>query len=67
MEQKTNRREFIKKASGAALAGGLAGDSFDKEGRKAVEVETNVKAKEKKYNIYFGDLHNHCSVGYAKG
>ncbi len=31
------------------------------------DKDVNIEASEKEFNVYFGDLHNHNSVGYAKG
>lgn len=67
MAKRIDRRDFIRKVSGTALAGGLIVNDNAKAAVEKHKAKTMIQAKEKKYNIYFGDLHNHCSTGYAKG
>jgi len=52
-----NRREFLKGAAGVT-------------GLTALGVTSGVKCAKKKtnpYNLYWGDMHCHCGISYAKG
>jgi hypothetical protein len=52
------RRQWLAQNAGAAIAGGLA---------TAPAQSGSNPATGDDYRLYFGDLHNHNSVGYAQG
>ena len=58
MYQFLTRREWLSRSASIGIAGWLA-PGLVKASREKPQVED--------YNIYFGDLHNHNSVGYAQG
>jgi len=60
MESSITRREFLK----ASAAGSLLMVS---PGRSAVKPRVFDHPKVGEYQVYFGDLHNHSEVGYARG
>ncbi|MHC4325950.1 MAG: twin-arginine translocation signal domain-containing protein, partial [Planctomycetota bacterium] len=60
MGSSITRREFLK----ASAAGSLLMLSH---GRSAVTPRVFDHPKVGKYQVYFGDLHNHSEVGYARG
>ena len=55
-QQEINRREFVcRSMAGASLA-------------LATQVETKAKDEDgSRHKLFWGDLHNHNEVGYAKG
>jgi len=64
MKSSISRRDFLKASTAGSLSlaslgySGLSPDSVDKS-----PTHTDTGG----YHIYFGDLHNHNSVGYAQG
>ena len=57
VNQKLTRRQFVGGSLGASL---LASMRIESEARQ-------VAAGGSKYKLFWGDLHNHNAVGYAKG
>jgi len=64
MKSSISRRDFLK----ASTAGSLSLASLGCSGLSNKSVNKSPAHTDAgKYNIYFGDLHNHNSVGYARG
>jgi len=63
MNSQMDRRGWLARLGGLLAAGSFLGNSSCSPGR---EKQTGVE-KQKEYNHYFGDLHNHCNIGYAQG
>jgi len=63
MKNRMDRRNWLTCLGGILAAGTLLG----KTSCKSKTDERAVGEEGKKFNHYFGDLHNHCSVGYARG
>ncbi|MEA1996841.1 MAG: DUF3604 domain-containing protein [Gemmatimonadota bacterium] len=62
MASPMNRRTWIKSSAGYVAASGLLGGCAPgEEGRRKEQPD------ETGLNVYFGDIHNHNSVGYARG
>jgi len=64
MVRNVTRRSWMKQFSGCLLAAGLAKGRFYRKGSPVEAVKNDEGSG---MNIYFGDLHNHNEVGYAKG
>lgn len=64
MDDGITRRALLKKSLFGLLAPGIMKKNF-----KVNNHSNNFENADelKKYNIYWGDIHNHNSVGYAKG
>ena len=60
MASSMTRREFLKVSAAGSLL--LASPV-----RSAMATKTFSHPKVDKYQVYFGDLHNHSEVGYARG
>ena len=60
-----SRRQFLAGVAGAGATLGLTGCIAD-EKTKAANIE-NRQVKRSDKNIYWGDIHNHNAVGYARG
>ncbi len=58
MDQGMTRRQWLSRSTAAGIAGWLVP-------RVAGAVGNQTSSDD--YNVYFGDLHNHNSVGYAQG
>lgn len=58
------RREFLKASTAGSLALGGLGCSAIAPASTSIPL---AHPQVDKYNIYFGDLHNHNEVGYARG
>ena len=63
MDSQMDRRSWLARLGGILAAGSLVGKTSCSPGRKK---ETGAEMG-KDYNHYFGDLHNHCNIGYAQG
>lgn len=55
--REVSRRQFVGWSLSAALLSGV---------REESRAQSN-EGEERKYRLYWGDLHNHNAVGYAKG
>jgi len=53
---KITRRSFVEATVATALLNG-----------KVIESRAGDERDDAKYRLYWGDLHNHCAVGYARG
>jgi len=60
VSEPVNRRTWMKQCTGYAAASGLLACAPGSETRPQRPAETGL-------NVYFGDLHNHCAIGYARG
>jgi len=60
-----SRRQFLAGVAGAGTALGLTGCIADEKTNSANIENKQVKSCDRK--IYWGDIHNHNAVGYAKG
>jgi hypothetical protein len=61
------RREFLKASTAGSLALGALSCRATASKPKALGMIGAGHPQAGKYNIYFGDLHNHNEVGYARG
>ncbi len=59
-QAKITRRSFVGTTVGTTVASTLLGGNL-------VESLATDNQDHAKYRLYWGDLHNHCAVGYAKG
>ena len=58
MREGMTRRQWLSRSAAAGMAGWLASDFAE---------SSAADASGDAYQVYFGDLHNHSSVGYARG
>ncbi len=63
--KKVSRRKFLARLAGAGAALGL-GTGIERTSAQSAEPAAK-KTDFSKKNIYWGDIHNHNAVGYAKG
>lgn len=63
---KHSRRSFLKQSSLATAGIGLGISSLKAESKSIKEISKGTASKGDK-NLYWGDIHNHNAVGYAKG
>ena len=63
MESQMDRRGWLTRLGGILAAGGLLGNTSCSSGLK----KETTALPQRDYNHYFGDLHNHCNIGYAQG
>ncbi|UCE48785.1 MAG: DUF3604 domain-containing protein [Phycisphaerales bacterium] len=61
-EDRINRRRFLKNS--ATVGAGMALSAGTPVIQSSVSAEP---ARSSAMNLYWGDLHNHCAVGYARG
>lgn len=64
MARSLTRREFLKISTAGALSPAIAGGLH---AASASAHRGGDRPKVDEYNVYFGDLHNHSEVGYARG
>ncbi len=64
MNNSITRRKLIKTSFCCLFAPKIFTKNFKIENTKTIFEKAN---KSKKYTIYWGDIHNHNSIGYAKG
>ena len=66
-EYKHTRRSFLKRSAFATAVLGLGIPGCTGESKKSIEVKPNETALGGDKNLYWGDIHNHNSIGYARG
>jgi hypothetical protein len=64
--QGVNRRQWLSRSAAAGLAGWLATQVTETTAGPKLGEEDRAKSGPN-YRLFFGDLHNHNSVGYAQG